>query len=505
MQKIQLPRGYQDSKKLAKKLTSDNPLTWDRTGKSRALSLFKNMSQRVPAYQDFLKNHNINPKKVKIFRDLENIPSIDKDNYLRKYPLEMLCWDGKFGNGSWVISTTSGSTGTPYYFPRQESQDQQYAVTAEQYLLSNFEIDKQKTLYVVGFPMGAWIGGVFTYEAIKRVADKGYDLSIITPGIHKEGIINAVKRLHKSYDQIIIGAYAPFLRDILEDGEAAGIDWKGLNVKFLFSAEAFSEDFRDYVRYKAGLEDILKDTLNHYGTVDMGTMAHETPLSILIRRRLFGEGKQKILFPEDHKQPTLCQYDPGIFFFEEIDKTLHCSSFSGIPLFRYDLKDYGGVIKYNKVKKILTKNGIDIDGELEMKGLADTHWKLPFVYVYERNDFSVSYYAFNVYPEPIKRSLLSRRLRDDLTGKFTMYVDYTRKGVQHLYIVIEKSANSKMNNQELKKKAVESIHERLLRESTEYPEIFKMMGAIVKPVILLRSYEDPEYFKPGAKQKWVLK
>ena len=157
------------------------------------------------------------------------------------------------------------------------------------------------------------------------------------------------------------------------------------------------------------------------------------------------------------------------------------------------------------MKKLLTKNGIEIEGELEKKGLADTHWKLPFVYVYERNDFSVSYYAFNVYPGIIRKSLLSRRLQEDLTGKFTMYVDYTRKGVQHLYIVIEKSSKSKMNAKKLKKKAVESIHERLLRESTEYPEVFRMMGAIVKPVILLRPYEDPEYFKPGVKQKWVLK
>jgi len=505
MQKIQLPRGYQDSKKLAYRLKNDDPVVWDRTGKSRALMLFKEMSKRVPAYKDFLKKNRIDPKKIKTFKDLSVVPAIDKDNYLRKYPKEMLCWDGIFGEGAWVISTTSGSTGEPFYFPRQTSQDKQYAVTAEQYLLSNFNIDKQKTLYIVGFPMGAWIGGVFTYEAIKLVADKGYDLSLITPGIHKEGIINSVKQLSKSYDQILIGAYAPFLRDILEDGEAAGINWQSLNVKFIFSAEAFSEDFRDYVRYEAGLEDIHKDTLNHYGTVDMGTMAHETPLSILIRRTVFDSDKQKLLFPEKFKQPTLCQYDPGLFFFEEVKNTLFCSAFSGIPLFRYDLKDYGGIIKYNKMKRVLAKNGVDIDKKMKKLGLSDSHWKLPFVYVYERNDFSVSYFAFNVYPEPIRKSLQKKKFHSELTGKFTMYIDYTVKGVQHLNIVVERTAKSSKKGPDLKRQIVKSIHERLLKESTEYPEIFKMMGAIVKPVIYLRPYEDLEYFKPGTKQKWIKK
>ena len=241
MNKIQIPRGYRNSEKLRVKLLNADATSWTNSGKHRFLKLFKEMSQRVPAYKKFLLSHGIKFQEIKNFTDLKKIPAVDKDNYLRKYPKEMLCWDGMFGSGSWVISTTSGSTGQPYYFPRQASQDWQYAVIAEQYLLANFDIDHNKTLYIVGFPMGAWIGGVFTYEAIKKVAENGYDLSIITPGIHKIEIINAIEQLSGSFDQIILGAYAPFLRDILEDGEAEGIDWKAINIKFVFSAEAFSE------------------------------------------------------------------------------------------------------------------------------------------------------------------------------------------------------------------------------------------------------------------------
>lgn len=504
MQKLHIPKGYQQTKILTSKLKTDDPNQWVESGRRRAFRLFQDMARNVPAYSDFLKKHGIKPASLKSFSNLKYVPSVDKDNYLRIYSKKDLCWRGSFGKGAWVIATTSGSTGQPYYFPRQTSQDWQYAVVAEQYLLSNFAIDKQSTLYVVGFPMGAWIGGVFTYEAIMSVAAKGYDLSVITPGIHKTEIVNAIKQLAGSFDQIIIGAYAPFLKDILEDGVHEGIDWKKLNVKFIFSAEAFSENFRDYLVQKVGLQDVYRDTLNHYGTVDLGTMAHETPLSILIRRRLIDQDSLGKLFPEKYKQPTLCQYNPDLFFFEQKENTLFCSAYSGLPLFRYDLKDYGGVISYKKMDNKLKKLGIDMEAELAAAGLKDTLWRLPFVYVYERNDFSVSYYAFNVYPDPVRKALHSDELRPFLTGKFTMESIYDKRGRQSLLIHAERLRNAQ-DSQTLNATAVEQVHNMLMKESAEYPELFRLYGEKAKPVIRTYPYEHDPYFKPGTKQKWVVK
>ena len=504
MQKKAISRIHKDQQKLQRKLTDSHPKQWQRLGRDRAYALFNDMVASVPAYQKFLQSHGLENTQFSSFDQLKFIPAVDKDNYLKKYSRKDLTWSGSFGKGSWTISSTSGSTGQPYYFPRQHEQDMQYAITAEQYLVQNFSIDAQKTLYIVAFPMGAWIGGVFTYEAIKIVADKGYDLSIITPGIHKQEIINAIKQLASEYDQVILGAYAPFLRDILEDGERDGIDWSAINVKFVFSAEAFSEQFRDYVADKAKLGNIFTDTLNHYGTVDIGTMAHETPLSIAIRRELVDKNLLGMVFHEGKKEPTLCQFDPSMFYFEEKDKTLYCSAYSGIPLFRYDLKDYGGVISYKKMETKLKAVGISLDELKNRVGSTYEDWKLPFVYVYERNDFSVSYYAFYVYPEPIKKALIAESLREDLTGKFTMSVEY-EKGLQKLYIVAEKVGEPKRSEAEISFEARERCHEFLMRESSEYPELFAIKGDTVLPVIRLRPYEDKEYFQPGRKQRWVIK
>lgn len=472
-------------------------------GQKRAIDLFHQMAQRVPAYQDFLHQYQFDPATVQSAEDFSRIPLINKDNYLRKYSLDQLSWDGNFTKGQWTISTTSGSTGKPFYFPRQALQDQQYATTAELYLRSNFSIHTQRTLYIVAFPMGAWIGGVFTYEALQTIARKQeYDLSIITPGIHKQEVINAVLELSGSYDQVIIGAYAPFLKDILDDGERHGINWSAIKLGFVFSAEAFSETFRDYVLGKTQPESFLKSTLNHYGTVDMGTMAHETPESILIRRHLVDEHRLDTLFPESDRQPTFCQYDPNLFYFESQDHNLICTAYSGLPLVRYDLKDYGGVITRSQVHKNLTDQNVNITQWLQHEGLADTSLNLPFVYIYERNDFTVSYYAFLIYPETIRRALLLPLLQPDLTGKFTMYSDYNIAGRQELHIHVETKAHVQATPS-LQNIISEAVHATLVEQSSEYRETVMVVGADVIPKIHLHSYEDPEYFKPGGKQKWI--
>ncbi len=487
-------------------LLTESEEYWLRKGETSVLELFHLMALRVPAYKDFLQKKHIDHTKIRTIEDFEHVPPIDKQSYLRQYPREMLCWDGKFSTSQWIISTTSGSTGDPFYFPRQEEQDLQYAYTAELYLRTNFKIQERSTLYIVGFPMGAWIGGVFTYKALSMIQQKGiYNLSIITPGINKLEIIKAVQNLGSSFDQIIIGSYGPFLKDILDEGERYGLQWKQLNMGFVFSAEAFSESFRDYVQKKTGLKNIYVDTLNHYGTVDLGTMSHETPLCVLLRR-LGMENKSvyALLFDQILKLPTLTQYNPSQFYFEDVDSSLYCSAYSGLPLIRYDLKDNGGVRKYSHIVSKLQDMGIDIVEEMRKRHLQDTIWKLPFVYVYERSDFSVSFFAFQIYPETIRRALQEELFESFITGKFTMQVLYDDNANQQLIIHIEMKKDMSMEDS-VKDKIIEKLVYYLLNENSEYRKTYEEYSKQLIPNLVFWPYEDPTYFRPGVKQKWVKK
>lgn len=501
-----LPAKIGSVSRFEKRLREATPAVWQKRGERRALELFHAMASRVPAYAHFLAKHHIHPDSVRTIGDFAQLPTLDKDNYLRAYPLHELCWDGDLTQTPSTICATSGSTGEPFYFPHGPFQDAQYALLAELYLRANFQIDRKSTLYINGFPMGAWIGGVFTYKAVTMLAEKsGYLLSIINPGINKAEIIRAVRRLGPSYDQIIIGSYGPFLKDVLDEGTREGMNWTDYDLGFIFSAEGFSEGFRDYVLKTAGEEGSLTATLNHYGTVDLGTMSYETPLSILARRTALADPElYRSLFDDSIRLPTLTQYLPELFYFEEREGALVCSAAAGLPLVRYDLKDVGGVYGFDDALAKFKDTGVDLPQLMRDAGAEETLWKLPFVYVYERNDFSVSLYAFQLYPATIRRALENTELNDAITGKFAMKVEYDENQDQRLDVHVELRPES-VASPDLDARVTALLTAQLLKESSEYRETYRDKEHRITPRVIFWPYQHPDFFRPGGKQKWVVK
>lgn len=502
----EISKDYKNPVRLLSSLKKKPEEFWQERGEVMALELFHLMAKRVPAYKDWLKKQKIDVTKIKNVKDLAKVPTVDKDNYLRKYPLADLCWDGKLSQGWHVYSSTSGSTGEPFYFPRSNFQDQQYSVTAEMYLLNNFQIDKKTTLYVDGFAMGAWIGGLFTYQAVKNVAERGnYNLSIITPGINKQEIIKAIRNLGPNYDQVILGGYPPFVKDVIDEGISQGINWSNYNLRLIFSAEAFSEKFRDYIAERIGLKNIYSLTLNHYGTVDQGTIAHETPLSVLVRRIAMSNPKIfEAIFGQTVKVPTLAQYLPEMFYFEEEEGKIICSAFSGIPLFRYDLKDNGGVSTLKEISDKLKSFNIDLEKEIEKAGIKESVMNLPFVFVYERADLSVCLSGANIYPEPIKKILVDSKFNNHFTGKFTLMIERDKKQDPHLVIHLESKKDS-VNGYSQLKELKKTIVETLLSENSEYRDQYNYNKKRAFPKLKIWKQDHPKYFDLKGKQRWVIK
>ena len=471
------------------------------------LRLFSRAALRVPAYKKLLKAHALRSRGVTTIQSFTRVPIIDKDSYLRISRLPDLCWDGKLAESRMVISSTSGSSGEPFYFPRTNEQDLQYAALAEMYLRSNFSIHTKSTLYIVGWGMGVWIGGVFSYSSVRMVAERGkYNLSIITPGTNQDEILKAVKTLGPYYDQVIIGGYPPMIKDLVDEGNRRGIGWKKYNVKFIFSAEGFSEQFREYIFRNAEMKNPYRDTLNHYGTVDLGTMAHETPLSILIRRLARKhEGLNMDLFGDPHRQPTFAQYIPELFYFEAYEGRIICSAQSGLPLIRYDLKDSGGVKTQKEVYALCKKHGIDIEKEINRAHIEDTIWNAPFVYVFERSDFTVKLSGANIYPEEIRRVLDDPYVARFVTGKCTMSVDVDDRMDQRLMVHVELK-RSGIPDKTLKYKIQEGIVTELNKHNSEYAYLYKNLPIErMTPMVTLWPFGDPTFFGAAGKHRWVRK
>ena len=477
---------------------------WTKRAEDVSLKLFHEAAEKVPAYKDFLRKNKINPAKIKNFKDFKSVPATSKENYLRQYPLEDLTWNGHLKK-SLVFASTSGSTGVPFYFPRNRILDWQSSVY-HQIFLENSRIDINKsTLVIVCFGMGVWIGGLITYQAFKSISDIGYPLAIITPGVNKKEIFEALKHIGPKFNQIILCGYPPFMKDVVDEAESQGVRWQDYDLRIIFAAESFSEKFRQYIVDKTKIKNIYSDTMNIYGTADIGTMAIETPINIMMRK--IALDRKKIfndIFAEANRLPTFVQFNPEFINFESLDKNIYITGNNTIPFVRHEIGDNGGVVSWNEADSIFKSHGINIRKEAENAGLEHSVFELPSVYLYERSDMSTKLYGAIIFPEYVKGGLEYGKFADYITGKFTMFTKHDKKQNEYLEINIELKNGVKFG-EILKKEIRKSINESLLKNSAEHKNNAQMMGEKVSPKIVLWPYEHPLYFKSGTKQRWVKK
>ncbi len=476
---------------------------WSRERERKPLELFHLAARRVPAYKDFLRKNKIAPEKIKTFKDFQLVPPVSKKNYLREYPIEKLCWDGSLKKPL-VWTSTSGSTGEPFYFPRGEELDWQSSVYHELFLENEPSNKNKSTLAIVCFGMGVWIGGLITYQALKKISGHGYPMTILTPGPNKKEIFESLKKMKGKFDQLVLCGYPPFIKDVVDEASQYGVRWSDWNVKIIFAAEAFSEKFRDYIVGKAGIENKYKDTMNIYGSADLGTMAEETPLSIVAREIALGDREiYKNIFHDASRTPTLVQFNPLFINFDAVGGEIFCTGDSALPLVRYAIGDRGGVLSYGETVNIFKKDIISLKNVARSVGISKTVSELPFLYVYERTDMSTKLYGAIIYAEHVRDALQHNHLSDFLTGKFTMSTEHDRKQNEYLEINVELKPGVKKASASLKRKVHKIVVENLLIRNAEYRNNYTLLPGRVDPKIILWRHEHPIHFKPGIKQKWV--
>lgn len=470
----------------------------------RSLELFHKAAREVPAYAKFLKERGFDPKKVKTVPDLASVPITSKKSYLQTSERNELLWNRDLQSTLWFCST-SGSTGEPYYFPRNENLAWQASHMAENFL-KNSSYGQGRTLLLVGFGMGVWIGGTFTVRQFEIAAERmGAALSILPIGYNKNEMFKALKKLAPDFDQTIICGYPPFVKEIIDEADDNEVDLQSLNIRLLFAAEAFTETFRNYVTQKAQVKNVLLDTLNVYGTADVGAMAHETPLSILIRRLVIEDPLLlKDTFGQLEKTPTLAQYHPDFIEFETDNNQILLTADGALPLIRYAIGDNGGIFTYDEIKRLLKRYDIDIEEEAKKAGINHTVKHDPFIFVYERSDLSVTLHGIIIYPEFIKEGLLKPAVTADFTERFTMSTKNDVHHNQFLQINLELQRDVEPSKK-IEEKVHKAITASLVQKSSEFSEISKSRSSHDLIQVVLWPNGHPRYFAPGTKQKWVEK
>lgn len=494
-------------------MPSPTPLPWDvvaweralterpasyfaARGEQQALSTFRLSAARVPAYRDFLAKHHINPDRIRTIGDFRNhVPPVDKENYLRAYPLEALCVDGALHRLP-MISASSGSTGRPFYWPRNDEVTDEGAFIHELLFRHAFDIQKKRTLVLVCFSMGLWIAGTYTLECLRRFLPRGYDLQVITPGIDMQDILPILQDLNGTADQILLVGYPPLIKDVVDAALAEGILRADGRVRFLFAGEGFSEGWREALLTRVAAPDHLSDSMSIYGTADAAVLGHETKLSNAIRKFCFNEPQSTQTLFGDERLPSLLQYHPYFKYVEtnESNEILFTCN-AGLPLVRYNIHDYGGVASYDNFLAGATALGFTPD-----PALISSSWKLPFVYVFGRAQFATSIYAVNIYLENVQAALADGQLQPFVSGKAVIGNGNDDNWDQYWWITVELArdiAPTAIMTERIRERIVDVLCER----NSEFRRLYAAYGERARPRVTLVPYGAPE-FKVKSKHRW---
>ena len=462
------------------------------------LALFHRCVAEVPAYRKFLEAQNVNPTNITTYRTFCALPLMDKASYIYAYPLAERCLGGSLKSSD-RVAVSSGSTGQPTFWPRSIADELDVAVRFEQVFKDSFHAHERTTLTVVCFALGNWVGGLYTTSCCWHLTSKGYPLMVATPGNNKAEIFRVIQALAPHFEQTVLLGYPPFVKDVIDSGIAEGIDWATYKPKLVFAGEVFSEEWRSLVLKRIGSTSPCYDSASLYGTADGGVLGNETPLSIAIRRWFSVHPEAaRSLFGES-RLPTLVQYDPASRFFELHDDTLVVSGENSVPLLRYHIADKGGLVSFEDMWAFLNNHGVHSLAELGLDNSSQTR-SLPFVFVFGRADFTVSYYGANIYPENVTVGLEQPEFTSWISGKFVLETRETDNSDKYLHIAVE-LLPAIQGTIKLSEKIAESVKTQLLRLNSEFANYTPAERQL--PQITLYSFADSDYFPVGVKHRYT--
>jgi phenylacetate-CoA ligase len=125
---------------------------------------------------------------------------------------------------------------------------------------------------------------------------------------------------------------------------------------------------------------------------------------------------------------------------------------------------------------------------------------LPFVYVFGRSQFAISYFGANLYPENIAVGLEQEAIRDWVTGKFVMEILEDEDFNRLLSVTVELAPNIPADEEKAQAIA-QSILQQLRRLNSEFANYVPTEYQL--PQVTLKTMGDPDYFPLGVKHSYT--
>jgi phenylacetate-CoA ligase len=374
-------------------------------GRWRAVRAAEHAYGVVPAYRAFIDAHPATAIDMRTLR----VPPMDKDSYIRRYPLEERCLDGRLPARDVAIDESSGSTGMPYNWIRSLRE----RVTSHTFIshFARYCFGDEPFITINAFSMGAWATGVNMGIALQRngiVKNTGPDI---------DKILHTLEFLGPGRRYLICG-YPPFMKFIIDTAKERGFSLQEFRLMALVGGEGMSEGLRDYI------SSTFSPVYSGYGATDLEIgIAGETPLSVAIRRAARQDPSlRSAVFGEDSRLPMVFQYNAlnhYIVVSEERELMFTITRLEVLsPRVMYNIHDEGGVATFREMGDRFREGGRDLRDLVSPSDPQPV--ELPFLWIYGRKDSTVSVMGANIYPEDVEQALYDEPELAALTNSFCL-------------------------------------------------------------------------------------
>jgi phenylacetate-CoA ligase len=441
---------------------------------------FYHAAYRVPAYGKFLVQQGLSNKEI---------PETDKESYIRAFPIEERCLDGKLFLKNVMADESSGSTGTPYDWVRSRREREESHLTISYF--ATYCFGREPLFTINAFSMGAWATGINMGMALQKNG------SVKNTGPDIQKIFHTLEFFGPGHTYLITG-YPPFLKRLMDEAQDRGFPLEKFRLYALVGGEGMSEGLRDYLLKR------FQKVFSGYGATDIEIgLAGETPLSVAIRRlALANPAVRKALFGDDPRLPMLFQYNPLMHHIKvnsrsELLFTVTRRSLLS-PRVRYNVHDQGGVMRFDEMKKVLSGLGFELDRLVESRACGPLN--LPFIWVFGRSDTTVSVMGANIYPEDLEHCLYAEPELARITRSFCLSVSESAQGGVRPCFIFEIEGEP---NPELNLRFQQSILGHMIKLNADFREAWKEYPQALLPDIRLYAPGQGPFAQDQGKIKQV--
>lgn len=292
---------------------------------------------RVPFYARWLAAAGVEPAAIDSADAFQaQVPLLRKgDLYRPDLPMHELCRDGALGRPV-AVMTSSGFTGRNSFGLLTPAEAAGLQAAGDAVLDHLFEAGARPPLLLNGFGMGIAIPTTLTVGAT---------------GPRPDLVLRLLETFGGYFEQVVILADPHVLKAIVDDGNAAGVDWAGFGVSLFSGEDWLPETLRTYLCQETGMDPERPDGPRKYlqtmGLTELGLLLFlESPDAVRLRRAAMGDpALRRLLFGSDRAAvPSLFHYDPRRFHLESVGTELVVSTLLPevpMPLIRYACGDQG--------------------------------------------------------------------------------------------------------------------------------------------------------------------